>query len=107
MLHERKRKIYLAGPMTGLPDKNYPEFIRVAMILRNAGHFVYNPAERPFDDIRAAFRDYTAFITREACTIVLMPGHWRSLGATAERSLGIVLGLDLIDWDEHKYGMGR
>lgn len=102
-MHDRKRVIYLAGPMKGLPDKNYPEFVRVAALLRQRGHRVYNPAERPFDDLRQAFRVYTDFITTQADTIVLLPGHWRSLGATAERSLGIVLGLELIDWDEVRH----
>lgn len=37
--------IYLCGPMSNLPDFNYPEFHRVANILRAVGYQVENPAE--------------------------------------------------------------
>ena len=40
-------KLYLAGPMSGLPDNNYPEFNRVAALLRAKGYEVLNPAENP------------------------------------------------------------
>jgi Domain of unknown function (DUF4406) len=40
-------KLYLAGPMSGLPDMNYPEFNRVAALLRAKGYEVLNPAENP------------------------------------------------------------
>jgi nucleoside 2-deoxyribosyltransferase len=40
-------KLYLAGPMSGLPDMNYPEFNRVAALLRAKGYEVFNPAENP------------------------------------------------------------
>lgn len=38
-------KLYLAGPMTGLPDFNYPEFRKVSEELRGVGYTVLNPAE--------------------------------------------------------------
>lgn len=94
----RKRIVYLAGPMTGYPDKNYPKFNAVAKELREMGHTVYNPAERPFDNARNAFHDYSVFITQHACTIVLLPGHKKSVGATAERALAVAVGLDIYNW---------
>jgi hypothetical protein len=33
--------------MSGLPDMNYPEFNRVAALLRAKGYDVFNPAENP------------------------------------------------------------
>jgi hypothetical protein len=39
--------IYIAGPMSGLPDSNYPAFHAAAAALRAAGHTVLNPAENP------------------------------------------------------------
>ena len=36
-------KLYLAGPMTGMPDDNFPAFLAMAVQLRAAGHDVTNP----------------------------------------------------------------
>ena len=38
-------KIYIAGPMSGYEDLNYPAFAQTAAVLRNAGHEVVSPAE--------------------------------------------------------------
>ena len=39
--------IYIAGPMTGLPECNYPAFHEAARRLRLLGYEVLNPAENP------------------------------------------------------------
>jgi hypothetical protein len=39
--------VYIAGPMSGLPDHNFPLFHAVAGKLRAAGYEVRNPAEHP------------------------------------------------------------
>jgi hypothetical protein len=41
------KKIYLSGPMTGLPDLNFPAFHAEAARLRALGYDVINPAELP------------------------------------------------------------
>ena len=38
-------RIYIAGPMTGKKDHNFPAFEAAAKRLRDKGHFVINPAE--------------------------------------------------------------
>src|SRR5690606_26470176 len=39
------KRIYIAGPMTGLPDLNFPAFHAEAARLRSRGVDVVNPAE--------------------------------------------------------------
>lgn len=68
-----KRKIYLAGPMSGLPDLNYPAFHAAAAKLRAMGHVVLNPAENP----------------EPAC------GTWQGYMRMALAQLAQTLGMDL------------
>lgn len=82
--------IYLSGPMTGLPDLNYPAFCAAASNLRSVGHQVYNPAEwedstnfGKFNHL-LAFDDYCRYIVRDADVIVVLPGWDTSPGALGE-----------------------
>ena len=93
-------KIYIAGPMTGLPDFNYPAFHEKAKELRAAGHCVKSPAEHDFDvnnfPLREAFADYTAYICNEADAVCLLSGWHKSHGARVEHDLAVYLGLKVI-----------
>ncbi len=95
-------KIYLAGPMTGLPELNFPEFHACAEKLRAAGHVVINPAEintdpeaRWADCMRADIRE---LVLCEA--IALLPGWMESRGARLERHIAVQLGMDVLDAHE-------
>ncbi len=91
-------KVYLAGPMRGLPDFNFPEFYRHAHALRKEGHEVFNPAEIGIhqDNIRQIFAVEMDWLCREAEAVALMPGWSESLGARAELALARALGLKVM-----------
>lgn len=91
-------RIYLAGPMAGYPEQNYPAFMRAAKALRDLGYEVYNPAEYEANGtdefpLREAFTEYTNYILNRADIIALLPGYEKSVGATAELSLARVVKL--------------
>lgn len=91
-------RIYVSGPMTGLPEKNYPAFKIATANLRADGHEVYCPSEYKNDDrtfnLREAFTEYSAFICT-ADAVYMLRGWERSLGARAEHALATALGLDI------------
>ncbi len=43
----RIESLYLCGPMSGLPQFNYPAFFEAAERLRDVGYIVRNPADNP------------------------------------------------------------
>lgn len=107
------RKYYIAGPMRGYPEFNFPAFDRAADYIRARGSYAFNPADRDraagFDptglkgnmeelvelgfDLRAALDADFQFILWQATHIFMLPGWSSSKGATAERALALVLGL--------------
>jgi len=104
-------RLYLAGPMSGLPSYNFPEFDEAAKHLRAAGHTVFNPAENDrengFDatglqgheaaehgfDLRTALKQDLSWICDHADGIALLPGWEESKGARAEVALAKALGI--------------
>jgi uncharacterized protein DUF4406 len=112
-------KVYLAGPMRGYPNFNFPAFDYAAAKLRAEGHEVFSPAERdrqhhgasleenPTGDevlaaekdgfsLRKALGDDTAWICSDADAVVLLPGWENSKGAIAEAALARALGIETI-----------
>lgn len=93
-----KTTCYIAGPMSGLPDYNYPAFYAAAARLRALGYAVENPAENPPPD--AAVADPWQAFMRMGITqlvrcdaIVMLPGWEKSRGATIEHALAGQLGI--------------
>lgn len=92
------KRIYLAGPMRGYPDFNYPEFNRVAATLRGRGYFVFNPAEAA-PSKGSTLAQYLMvdlqWIASHADMIVLLEGWSKSAGAKVEKALAEYLGLEV------------
>jgi hypothetical protein len=92
--------VYLAGPMTGLPEFNYPAFHRAAIEWRAMRHTVLNPAENFKGDTTLPYADYIRASMRQvllADAIVLLESWGRSRGACAEVQVGLLLGLTFFD----------
>lgn len=91
-------KIYLAGPMTGLPDFNYPAFHAAAARLRALGHEVLNPAENPVPPCGtwAGYMRMALAQLVQCEAIALLPGWTESKGALIERWLAQVLGMEVM-----------
>lgn len=94
---------YLAGPMTGLPDFNYPAFHTAASRLRAAGMTVISPAEIYGADTTRS----RAYYIREGIRalldcdeIVLLPGWKRSDGARLEHEIARQTGLRITEYRE-------
>jgi len=111
-------KIYIAGPMRGIAEFNFPAFFAAEELLKADGHTVFNPARRDeeahgvgFADgnttgdevaaaqkgfsLREALKDDTSWIALNAEGIYLLPGWENSKGARAEKALADALGLDI------------
>lgn len=88
-------RLYLAGPMTGLPDLNFPAFHAHAARLRALGHVVISPAEA-CADIAGQWhacmrRDLQLLLHCEA--IALLAGWENSRGARLEHHVATQLGI--------------
>lgn len=88
-------RLYLAGPMSNLPNLNFPAFHAEAARLRALGYDVVNPAEiNPdvgmnwTDCMRA---DIAHLVTCDG--IALLDGWERSRGARLEHHIALSLGM--------------
>jgi len=93
------KKVYLSGPMAGLPDHNFPAFHKWAKALREAGYEVINPAEINADHDGKTWEDCLRNDVKELCgcdAIALMPGWEKSKGENLELHIAHRLGLEVI-----------
>jgi hypothetical protein len=116
-------KVYIAGPMTGLPQNNFPAFDTAAKELRANGHIVISPAELddPIDRDLAlkdlpATKTWGDFLARDVKLIAdagveaifLLPDWEKSRGARLEATVGLLCGLKLFLYaDDGTYDLPR
>jgi len=91
-------RCYIAGPMTGLPELNFPAFHAEAARLRAKGIIAINPAEinpdkeMTWEDCMRS--DIAMLVTCDA--IRLLPGWENSKGATLEHHIAERLGMTIV-----------
>lgn len=94
---------YLAGPMTGIEDHNYPAFTAACEHLRNHGYRVVSPHEEHAGDTGREWEWYLAHDLRlllDCGGIILLPGWEGSRGARLERTVAEGLGYPIRMFDE-------
>jgi hypothetical protein len=119
-------KLYLAGPMSGIPQFNFPEFARVATKLRELGYEIINPAEQDSPAVQAAAiksehgdwadlpKDETwgSILAKDVIIIadptldgiIAIPGWERSKGARLEAFIALLTGKKhLLLWDKNDH----
>lgn len=94
-------KLYIAGPMSGLPDFNYPEFYACEDALRERGYEPVNPA-RLFggtaERTREEYMRAGLALLLEADGIVLLDNWKDSPGATLEHDVAHQCGMLFGRW---------
>lgn len=87
--------VYISGPMTGLPEYNYPAFAAAAEAWRDLGHTVLSPHEAFGGDKGRDYHDYIREDVRmlvQCDAIALLPGWERSRGARLELHVAQMMG---------------
>ncbi len=106
---------YLAGPMTGIPQFNFPAFMAATDQLRSDGYTIVSPAELDDDEDKGAalastdgsmgsgtttnktWGDFLArdvkLIADECGGIIFLPGWHKSRGARLEAYVGLLCGV--------------
>lgn len=106
-LVERVTRVYVAGPMSGIPDLNFPAFHAAAADYRKRGCFVINPAEINCDTcegmtqdeyrehwMKCMRADITALVSCEM--IVMLDGWTASRGASLEHHIAKELNFTVV-----------
>ncbi len=97
------KRLYVAGPMTGLPEYNLPAFVAATEQLIAAGFDAVNPGRRGADPAKT-WQDYMRLGLADLLScegVALLPGWHRSRGARLECTVALQLDMtvDMVeDW---------
>jgi hypothetical protein len=93
-------KVYIAGPMTGYKDLNYPAFNAMKTELQQAGYTPLSPADV---DNKGEAQSWEWYMRRtipmlcEADAVLLLPGWERSKGARIEERIAGELSIPVYE----------
>jgi hypothetical protein len=85
------KRIYLSGPMTGLPELNFPAFAAMTANLRADGHTVTSSTLTAVPERR----DIAALM--DCDTVATLPGWEHSKGARLEVLIAERLGMTVVN----------
>ena len=118
MIVPNRKGIYIAGPMQGYKDFNFPAFFEAAKRYETEGFLVGNPAQKDIDThgdniykskdgniveatekgfcLRTALMWDLSWIATHGTHIYMLKGWENSKGARTEHALAVALGLEII-----------
>lgn len=95
--------VYISGPMSDLPDLNYPSFFAAEKVLETKYSKVLNPARLRLDkgqeNTWENWMRKAIVMMMEATHVVLLPGWENSKGAKEEVRLAELLGMKVIKYE--------
>ena len=96
--------VFIAGPMTGLPDWNRAAFYEAEEVLTGADIESINPASLAFIIPEYAshemFVDTTCALVKHCQAVVRLPGWENSTGVKRELAAAVKHGVPVFDWDD-------
>lgn len=96
---EKTSRVYISGPITGIPEYNKPAFIEAENKLRSMGYDPVNPFDINIVNKDKSWDDYMRedIIALCGCDLIMMlPGWETSRGAKTERALAESLNIQEI-----------
>lgn len=97
------KSVYVCGPMTGIPDYNFPLFMKAAAQLRERGLHVENPAENDggrTDLPRGHYMRQDILKVLAVDAVIALPGWEKSQGAVLEIAVARAIGIMTLEYRE-------
>lgn len=94
--------VYIAGPVTGIPEGNRPLFKQAQSWFEERGAIVLNPTMLP-DGLptHQSYMNICLPMLREADSIVMLPGWRESKGAMMEYHDAVRIGMPRYEYQPH------
>jgi len=99
-LNGKPKRIYISGPMSGLPEHNFPAFFAAEERLKQAGFQPLNPARNFGGDTERERSEYILAdleLLLQCDGLAMLPGWGKSRGAKLEYLLAWELRLPVLD----------
>lgn len=97
VIAENIRILYIAGKMTGLPDKGRQEFMNAERILKEKyGRIILNPATLPDGMPGERYMPICMAMIDQADAVIMLPNWTESKGARLEREYAKYQGKTII-----------